>query len=229
MGFSPVLFVHICSGICGLFSGAAAVALRKGSRRHALAGNIFVVSMMSLAATGVYLALLKGQPGNVLGGSFHLLSGSHRLDDGAPPKPADRHIRLARPAHRSLGRDRVHHLRHSKPPPVPTACIAANPCWPVLLPGFGCVVALAGDIRMLVRGGIDGTQRLARHLWRMCFALFVASGSIFLARQHLFPAVMRTTGALYLLTFLPLLLMIFWLIRVRLATAYKRLFVHAQA
>ena len=28
---------------------------------------------------------------------------------------------------------------------------------------------------------------------------------------------------------LPLLLMIFWLIRVRLATAYKRFFVHAQA
>jgi hypothetical protein len=91
------------------------------------------------------------------------------------------------------------------------------------------LIALIGDIRMLMHRGIDGTLRLARHLWRMCFALFIASGSIFLARQHLFPAVMRTTGALYFLTFLPLLLMIFWLIRVRLATAYKRLFVHAQA
>lgn len=29
---------------------------------------------------------------------------------------------------------------------------------------------------------------VARHLWRMCLALFIASASIFLARQQLFPA-----------------------------------------
>jgi hypothetical protein len=66
-----------------------------------------------------------------------------------------------------------------------------------------------------------GTQRIARHLWRMCFALFIASASIFLARQQLFPALFRKTGALYLLSFLPIILMIFWLIRVRFAKEYK--------
>jgi cell division protein FtsW (lipid II flippase) len=75
---------------------------------------------------------------------------------------------------------------------------------------------------------IDGTQRLARHLWRMCFALFIASMSVFLARQHLFPAILRTTGVLYVLSFSPLLLMIFWLIRIRVANAFKR-WIHAQA
>ena len=228
MGFSPVLFVHISSGICGLFSGAAAVALRKGSRRHALTGNIFVVSMMSLAATGVYLALLKGQPGNVLGGSFtfYLVATAWMTARRRDP-----------------GTDTFDWLALLTVLSVATVCIAygfeasASPdgmhyrttAGQYFFLGSVASIALAGDIRMLVRGGIDGTQRLARHLWRMCFALFVASGSIFLARQHLFPAVMRSTGALYLLTFLPLLLMIFWLIRVRLATAYKRLFVHAQA
>jgi hypothetical protein len=89
---------------------------------------------------------------------------------------------------------------------------------------MGTVATLAaiGDIRMLLRRGIAGTQRIARHLWRMCFALFIAAGSIFLARQHLFPAFMRKTGALYFLSFLPLLLMIFWLIRVRVVNAYKK-------
>jgi hypothetical protein len=77
-------------------------------------------------------------------------------------------------------------------------------------------------MRMLVRRGVSGTQRLARHLWRMCFALFVAAGSIFLARQQLFPALMRKTGMLLLLSFLPLILMIFWLIRVRFANAYEK-------
>ena len=75
---------------------------------------------------------------------------------------------------------------------------------------------------MLVRRGVSGTQRLARHLWRMCFALFVAAASIFLARQRLFPALMRKTGMLLLLSFLPLILMIFWLIRVRFANAYEK-------
>ncbi len=228
MEFSPALFVHISSGICGLFSGAAAVALRKGSRRHALTGNIFVVSMMSLAATGVYLALLKGQPGNVLGGSFtfYLVATAWMT---------------AR--RRNPGTDTFDWLALLTVLSVATVCIAygfeaatspdgmhyGTPAGQYFFLGLVALIALIGDIRMLMHRGIDGTQRLARHLWRMCFALFIASGSIFLARQHLFPAVMRTTGALYFLTFLPLLLMIFWLIRVRLATAYKRLFVHAQA
>lgn len=30
---------------------------------------------------------------------------------------------------------------------------------------------------MIRAGGIRGTRRLARHLWRMCFGLFIASGS----------------------------------------------------
>ena len=75
---------------------------------------------------------------------------------------------------------------------------------------------------MLVRRGISGTQRTARHLWRMCFALFVASASVFLARAHLFPAVLQKTGALVLLSFLPLILMVFWLIRIRIAKASTR-------
>jgi len=54
----------------------------------------------------------------------------------------------------------------------------------------------------------------------MCFAFFVASSSLFLARQQYFPELMRRTGTLYLLSFLPLLLLVFWLIRVRFAKAY---------
>jgi hypothetical protein len=56
----------------------------------------------------------------------------------------------------------------------------------------------------------------------MCFALFIAASSIFLARQHLFPAFMRKTGALFLLSFLPLALMVFWLVRVRFARRFQK-------
>jgi hypothetical protein len=88
--------------------------------------------------------------------------------------------------------------------------------------GSVALLAAMGDIRMLVRGGVSGTQRLVRHLWRMCFGLFIAASSVFIARPHLFPALLRKTHVLLLLGILPLILMIFWLIRVRFATAYER-------
>src|SRR4029077_10083111 len=46
--------------------------------------------------------------------------------------------------------------------------------------GSVMLLAGAGDVRMLVRGGVFGAKRIARHLWRMCFGLFIAAGSFFL-------------------------------------------------
>jgi hypothetical protein len=46
-----LLFFHICSGAMGLLSGAAAMSFRKGSRRHRLAGDVFVIAMLSLGAS----------------------------------------------------------------------------------------------------------------------------------------------------------------------------------
>ena len=64
----------------------------------------------------------------------------------------------------------------------------------------------------------------------MCFALFVAAGSIFLARQHLFPAILQKTGALVFLSFLPLLLLVYWMVRIRFAKAYgANLLAHLRA
>ncbi|PYT56579.1 MAG: hypothetical protein DMG46_17140 [Acidobacteria bacterium] len=105
----------------------------------------------------------------------------------------------------------------------------------MLFMGSICLLAAAGDVRMLVGGGVLGAKRIARHLWRMCFGLFIAAGSFFLGPsnrplrllsevglgKHLSPAIFGTT--LYLiLTILPLILLIFWLVRVRWANASKR-------
>jgi uncharacterized membrane protein len=66
----PLLPVHISVGILAILSGATALSFRKGSRRHALAGEVFVLAMLTLGASAVYLALMKHQMGNVLGGTF---------------------------------------------------------------------------------------------------------------------------------------------------------------
>ena len=93
--------------------------------------------------------------------------------------------------------------------------------------GSVCLLAAAGDVRMLLRCGVLGATRIARHLWRMCFGMFIAAGSFFMGPsnrplrllsavgvgQHLSPALFSTS--LYLiLTVLPLILLIFWFFRV---------------
>jgi hypothetical protein len=85
------------------------------------------------------------------------------------------------------------------------------------------LLSAAGDVRMLVRGGVfSGAQRIVRHLWRMCFALLIAAASFFLGQQKVFPASWRGAKVWFVPAFLPLLLMIFWLLRVWFTKAYKR-------
>lgn len=217
---SPLLFFHIVAGTLGMLSGFVAVFLRKGSRRHGLAGNIFVIAMLVLSASGVFLAVMKSQPGNILGGTltFYLVATAWmtaRRRDGEPgifDWGALLVVLGVAVCQITFGLEAAF---------SPTGLKYDYPPWPYFFLGSVAVLAVTGDVRMLVRNGISGTQRIARHLWRMCFALFIAASSIFLARQQLFPAVFRQIGLLYLLSFLPLILMIFWMVRVRFASAFK--------
>src|SRR6185503_13857371 len=54
---------------------------------------------------------------------------------------------------------------------------------------FGSVALLfaASDVRMIVRGGVIGAKRIARHLWRMSFALLIATLSFYPGQAKLFP------------------------------------------
>jgi hypothetical protein len=216
MSISPILFLHICSGTLGVLSGAAAIVFRKGAPRHRLAGNAFVASMLTLAATGVYMAIVKSQPGNIMGGSltFYLVATAWIVarHNGRETRLFDWGAFFFALALGAINLTFALQAANS-----PTGLRHGYSPGPYLFLGSVALVAAAGDIRMLVRGGISGAQRLARHLWRMSFALFIAAASIFLARQHLFPDILRKTGVLYLLSFLPLLIMLFWLIRLRFA------------
>jgi hypothetical protein len=58
---------------------------------------------------------------------------------------------------------------------------------------FGSIAALAAalDFKMIWRGGISGAPRIARHLWRMCLALFIAASSFFIGQQKVMPTFMH--------------------------------------
>ncbi len=221
MRFSPILLLHIYSGIVGVLSGFAAAAFRKGSRRHGLAGSVFVMSMLSLAASGVYMVALKSQPGNVLGGSLKLylvatawMAARRQTEETSTFDWGALLVGLSVAA--------VAVTFAVQGAMSPTGLKYGDPAGQYFFLGSVATLATVGDIHMLVLGGISGAKRIARHLWRMCFALFIASASVFLARQHLFPEIMRRTGALYVLSFLPLILVIYWLVRTLASRQKKR-------
>ena len=82
---------------------------------------------------------------------------------------------------------------------------------------FGSFATLfaALDLKVILRGGISGAARIARHLWRMCFALFFAAASFFLGQQKVMPAFMHGSPLLFIPALAPLGFMIYWLVRTR--------------
>jgi hypothetical protein len=87
------------------------------------------------------------------------------------------------------------------------------------------LLAAVGDIRMIRAGGITGPRRLARHLWRMCFALFIATGSFFLGQMKFIPEPVRILPLLMTLGVGPLLVLLYWMWRILVRKKLKGIFV----
>jgi uncharacterized membrane protein len=218
--FSPILGFHISAGILSLLSGAGALSFRKGSRRHRASGHVFVLSMFGLSASGAWLGFMKHQVLNGLMGvlTFYLVTtawltarrGAGKagiFDVAALILPLAVGVGLA-----SYGFAAANSRMGTKD---------GYPAEAYFVFASLALLFAAGDIRLLVLGGIAGAHRIARHVFRTCFALFIATGSFFLGQQQVFPAALRKTNVLFVPGFLPLILMIFWLFRVRFTNAYK--------
>ena len=75
-----------------------------------------------------------------------------------------------------------------------------------------------GDFKTLRKGTLRGAPRLARHLWRMCMAMFIATASFFSIRARvaaIFPAPLTAPLARALPVVLVLVVMFYWLWRIR--------------
>jgi len=82
-------------------------------------------------------------------------------------------------------------------------------------------LAAIGDFSVILRRGIAGAQRIARHLWRLCFGLFIAVGS-FAAQGAKIPP--PGVGAKVLLASMLVVVavMLYWLVRVLLTKWYAQ-------
>ena len=185
-----LLPIHIAAGGLAIVLGAVALSVKKGGTLHRRSGLLFVYAMLVMGVSASILSILKGRDlGNVFAGVLTayfvgtalttvrpgiVLDAPHQrrcADSRGRASPwaaivwraqVDQHARL-RPW-RCLVPDLGHDVASSLPP-----CLA---------------MAAAGDVRIMRFGMARGRPRLSRHLWRMCFALFIAAGSFFSIRER---------------------------------------------
>ena len=215
-------YAHISMGMLGLISGAASMALRKGSRLHRQVGNAFFVSMLTMAATGTYISIfITPIMGNVMGGTmaFYLTATAWATVVRKPGEIGRFEIVAALGAFTiaaagfTFGLEAAHNARGVKDG------------YPAMLYYIFASAALLGallDVRMIARGGFTGAARTTRHLCRMCLAMFMATASFFLGQAKLFPASVRASGVLSVPVLLVIGAFLYFLIRVRVLPMVRR-------
>jgi uncharacterized membrane protein len=209
------LAVHFAGGLVSIVAGTVALSATKGSRLHKRSGLVFTWAMVVLGLTAAAIGTYEGIPSQVFAGLLAAYLVFTAMTTVKPLPGIGQRVNVALmvlafvyaaaslyggvnewldPAVEVVGRPRV------VPPLV-----------------FGTVILLAaiGDLRAIRAGGLQGSRRLARHLWRMCFGLFIATGSFFLGQMKFIPQPVRIVPLLLALAFTPVLFLFYWLWRVR--------------
>ena len=214
MLLSSLLLLHVCCATVGMLSGLLTIAFRKGSGLHGAAGTLFTVSMLIAAAAGATVAIfLRPNNGNVMGSllTFYLVATAWVAARRTAGKPgafdvAALAFALAIVATGALSAAEAATSTGSKHG-YPTAFFIV----------FGSIALLfaLSDVRMLLRGGVFGAKRIARHLFRNCLALLFAAMSFYPGQKRFIPRWLQETNLLFLPHVLVAGALIFWMYRVR--------------
>lgn len=222
VGAAALLWLHIGGGAVGIATGALAIASRKGGKIHRAGGRVFfwVMLICYVVAACVAPFLDDGQRPNTIAGMmalYLLLTGW-----SAAQQPEIRAgvyqvaglivalaIAGAGALFMKMGSESPGGTVDGSPPEAFIIFMAAG------------LLAAAGELHVLLRRTLSGPPRIARHLWRMCFSLFIASGSFFLGQMQIMPAWLRESAAPYVLALAPLGAMLVWLVLVRLPKRRK--------
>jgi len=211
---SMLLPIHIAAGGLALVLGAVALLVKKGGTIHRRSGLLFVYAMLVM---GISASIL----GNWGAGLMTAYFVGTALTTVRPVSPWTRRINAAAltvAVALALGTivsgAKAFNSPHLSPGGVPFRTIGVMSFFLATV----MILAAAGDVRIMRFGIPRGGPRLARHLWRMCFALFIAAGSFFSIRERVAKILPEpfTSGPMRAL---PILLifgaMFYWLWRVR--------------
>lgn len=206
-------YIHIVAAILAVLAGAVALYAPKGSLLHRRSGMVFAISMLVMTSSAVIIAgFLRPNKMNVVAGllTFYLVATGWL----AIKRPVEQIRGLA------IGFMVLALMASAYAFNVGFDVMAAGgsmdgiPPQPLFIFGIVGLIAALGDARMLRAGSIQGGRRLARHLWRMTFAMLIATGSGFLGQAKFFPEPIRESGLLAVPVLLVLSMLVYWMVRV---------------
>ena len=212
--------VHSDSGLGTRHSGLAALAVRKGERLHRRFGTIFVVSMIVMAAMAIPLAAILHQMNNLVAGflTFYFVGTAWmtvRRKEGTIGLFEKVALGMA------VTISALFLIWGLQASASPTGRVYGYSPGTFYFVATFSAFAAALDFRVIRRGGISGVPRIARHLWRMCYALFGAVTAFIGQQLKMMPALMHYWPVFLPLVLAPLVVMIFWLIRIRFTSRFK--------
>lgn len=211
---SAFLALHVLGGAVGVITGFASLFAGKGSTLHRRSGKVFVVAMITMGMTGAIM-------GNVVGG---LLATYLVITAWTTLHPISRRSNVAL----MLAAAFIGSLLvgdgfttildgHSSKNGVPVGM--------TLFLATILLIASAGDLRLIRADGIiRGSPRIVRHLWRMCFSLFIASGSFFTIRKRvavILPDPFLDFRIRLIPVVLPLLAIGYWVWKIKVRKRFK--------
>ena len=217
-----ILSVHIVAGGLAIILGAVALSVKKGGITHRRAGMLFVYAMVVMGVTASILEYLKSAAAtNLVAALMSVYFVGTALTTVRPVSRWTRVINVAALVV-AAGLALVSILGGVRGVSTPGLSSGGVPFRTIGVMSFilaaVLLLAAAGDVRIMRSGLPRGGRRLARHLWRMCFALFIAAGSFFSIRERVAKILPEpfTTGWMRALPILLLFgAMFYWLWRVR--------------
>lgn len=220
IGATLVLWVHIAGGSFAIMAGAVGLAVRKGSPLHRMAGHMFFVSMIAMATIGAAVApfLLTAEGERKWSDSLVGLLALYLVVTGwmtmrRKPKTVGASEYVACASALAIAAAAITFGAMAASRASGTYGGSGPSGYYLFALLFAAGAAL--DLKVIVQGGASGRNRLARHIWRVGLAMFIATGSFFLGQQRVMPEWMQ--GSLWLAV-PPLLVlgsMLFWLVRIR--------------
>ncbi|MEO9133111.1 MAG: hypothetical protein ABI240_18135 [Sphingomonas sp.] len=221
MAFSLLIFLHVSIAAIGLASGAVALFSQKGDPLHRLAGRVFLVSMLAMTAIAFVIAIGRDDRISIVPAmlTFYLVATGWRTVTRRPAGSGALDLALLvlalatgasafllgwGPAHAVTGLDNK-----------------GFPAAPYFIFGSIAVFAAGLDVRTLMAGGLRGGHRLARHLWRMCLAMLIATTSFFQGQEQVFPTRLHGSLLLKIPALAVIAMLFYWLLRLGIGGARR--------
>jgi uncharacterized membrane protein len=205
-----LLSLHVVAGTLALMFGYTALYASKGAILHRRSGRGFVYVMVAMSLSGAMIAAVNDNSRDSVSIVAGLLTGYLVITAvlAVHPRASRNSYRMAMIA------------------AVAVAAVGAVSAVAALAAGrpegspgviFALVAALCAraDYRLLTSSTHVAAERIKRHLWRMCFAMWIAAASFFWGPSDRVPEIIRIPPLQAIAVLTPIAVMAYWLWRLR--------------